>query len=309
MKQYLDILKNIKENGKWQEGRNGRVKYNLCEVFRHDMSKGFPCLTTKKVLFDRVKSELLWFLSGSRFIHDLKALDNNNKIWDANQKDWFEKKGYADGPYMVDMEFVQNLDDYGYCGNIYGYQWRSWMLDKEIAAEQIAVSQEIENLYPRMSIDQIAMAQDMIRTEPESRRIIVNAWEPFDIAHNQMCLPPCHVMHQYVCDGDILNLTMYQRSCDMFLGVPFNIASYGLLLEMMAQTTNKKAGELIIVLNHAHIYEEHMDAVDKQLNREPHDLPKLILDKTIENIDDFRMEHISLDSYNPQSFIKADMKV
>jgi thymidylate synthase len=222
-----------------------------------------------------VKSELLWFLEGSNDDNRLKELNGTEQtIWSANgDADYWKSKA----------KFPGDL------GRIYGVQWRSWATTDG------------------RTVDQIAQVVEQLKKDPNSRRIIVSAWNPGEI--DQMALPPCHVMFQFfVADGK-LSLQMYQRSGDMFLGIPFNIASYSLLLHMVAQATGLEAYEFVHVIGDAHIYKNHFDAVKEQLSREPMNPPKLWLNPEVKDIDSFTMDDIKLESYESHASIKAPMAV
>lgn len=280
MKTYNTILKSIYENGVDRTGRNGSTRAVFAQQMRFNLEDGFPAVTTKKLAFNAVKSELLWFLEGGfkdgrASDERLKELNGTDKtIWTANANaDYWKPKAKFDGDL----------------GRVYGVQWREWQ----------APNGE--------KIDQLADVIERIKNTPGDRRLIVTAWNPGELS--DMALPPCHMMFQFfVADGKI-SLHMLQRSCDMFLGVPFNIASYALLLSMVAQVTNLKAHECILTLNDAHIYHEHFDAVKEQLSREPKKLPTLWLNPDIKNIDDFKMEDIKLENYEHHPTIKAQMIV
>ena len=236
------------------------------------MKEGFPAVTTKKLAFDSVKAELLWFIKGSSDVKELQKLGCH--IWDANaEADYWKPKARFPGDL----------------GRIYGVQWRNWKTPKG------------------NEIDQLAEAIRMVKEEPDSRRIIVSAWNPAEL--NQMALPPCHAFFQFFVANDRLSLQMYQRSCDMFLGVPFNIASYSLLLHMIAQVTNKEPYEFVHTLGDAHIYHNHFNQVKEQLTRKPLPLSQLKLNPKIKGIDDFKMEDIELINYKHHPSIKAPMAV
>src|SRR3989338_2439134 len=273
MKPYLDALKHILEKGVEKKDRTGvGTKAVFGMQMRFNMKDGFPAVTTKKLAFNSVKAELLWFIKGSSNVKELQEMGCH--IWDAN----------AEAPYWKPKaRFPGDL------GRIYGVQWRKW---KNPEGKEI---------------DQLAEAIKIIKENPTSRRIIVSAWNPGEL--NQMALPPCHAFFQFfVADGK-LSLQMYQRSCDMFLGVPFNIASYSLLLHMVAQATNLKAGEFVHVLGDAHIYHNHFEQVKEQLLRKPFPLPKLFLNPEIKNINDYKIEDIRLEKYEYHPAIKAPMAV
>ncbi len=273
MKKYLNLLQKVMEEGKDKPDRTGvgtRSIFGLQE--RYNLSDGFPAVTTKKLFFNSVKAELLWFISGSRDIKDLHKM--GCRIWDAN----------CDADYWVrKREFETDA------GRVYGVQWRDW------------------RNYKNQSLDQLKEAIETIKTNPDSRRIIVSAWNPGELS--EMVLPPCHSFFQFYVVEDKLSLQMYQRSCDMFLGVPFNIASYGLLLEMVAQVTGYTAFEFIHTMGDAHIYFNHFEQVKEQLKREPYQLPKLKLNKKIVNINNFGMDDIELLDYKHHKSIKAKMAV
>ncbi len=274
-KAYLDALTNIMENGVDRTGRNGDTRALFALQMRHDFKDGFPALTSKKLAFKAVKSELLWFLEGSHDDNRLKELNGSEKtIWTAN----------AEAEYWLPKaKFPGDL------GRVYGVQWRAW--------------QKPDGTM----VDQIARVIDKIKNDPADRRLIVTAWNPGEI--EDMALPPCHMIFQFFVAGDNLSLHMVQRSCDMFLGVPFNIASYALLLAMVAQVTGKVPHELVMTLNDAHIYHDHFDAVKEQLSRKPLPFPKLWLNPEITTIDSFTMDDIKLEGYESHSAIKATMAV
>lgn len=275
MKQYLDVLRNIYDNGTDVEGRNGMTRKVFAQQMRFNLNDGFPAVTTKKLAFKAVKSELLWFIEGSGDDNRLKELNGSEKtIWTANaEADYWKPKAKFDGDL----------------GRVYGVQWRSWKSPEGKV------------------IDQLAEVVEKIKTNPNDRRLIVSAWNPGEL--DQMALPPCHMMFQFFVANGKLSLHMYQRSCDMFLGVPFNIASYSLLLAMVAQVTNLQADECVLTLGDAHIYHDHFEAVEEQLKRTPDALPKLWLNPNVKDINDFTMADIQLEDYNPQSTIKATMSV
>jgi len=281
MKPYLDALKHILEKGVEKKDRTGvgtRAVFGM--QLRFSMEDGFPAMTTKKLPWKSVASELLWFIEGSdderRLAEILHGTRDREKttIWTANANaDYWKPKAKFEGDL----------------GRVYGVQWRKW---KSPDGKEI---------------DQLASAINLIKENPTSRRIIISAWNPGEL--NQMALPPCHAFFQFFVAGGKLSLQMYQRSCDMFLGVPFNIASYSLLLHMVAQATNLKAGEFVHVLGDAHIYHNHFEQVKEQLLRKPFPLPKLFLNPEIKNINDFKMEDIRLEKYEYHPAIKAPMAV
>lgn len=264
MKQYLDLLQHILDNGTIKHDRTGTgTKSVFGYQMRFDLSKGFPLLTTKKLHLKSIIHELLWFLAGDTNVKYLQ--DNGVRIWN----EWAD----ADGDL----------------GHIYGYQWRSWPD------------------YNGGHIDQIAQAVDTIKNNPDSRRIMVSAWNVADIP--AMNLPPCHALFQfYVADGR-LSLQLYQRSADCFLGVPFNIASYALLLQMMAQVTGLEAGDFVHTLGDAHLYLNHLDQARLQLSREPRQLPRMVINPDVKDIFGFKYEDFRLEGYDPHPHIKAKVSV
>ena len=279
MKIYNDALRRVYENGADREGRNGSTRALFAIQMRFNMADGFPAVTTKKLAFNAVKSELIWFLQmkGKERASDeeLKRLNGTERtIWTDNaESEYWKPKS----------QFVGDL------GRVYGIQWRNWRSPDGTI------------------IDQIAELIDKLKKSPYDRRLIVSAWNPGELS--DMALPPCHMFFQcFVADGK-LSLHMTQRSCDMFLGVPFNIASYSLLLHMLAQVTGLKAHECILTLQDAHIYHEHFDAVKEQLSREPMPLCQLSLNPRVTSIDDFTMEDIALQNYISHPGIKAKMIV
>ncbi|MDR0988554.1 MAG: thymidylate synthase [Prevotellaceae bacterium] len=264
MKQYVDLLERVLNEGTRKEDRTGTGTISLFgHQMRFPMDEGFPCLTTKKLHLKSIIYELLWFLSGSTNVRYLQ--EHDVRIWN----EW--------------------ADDQGNLGPIYGYQWRSWPD------------------YNGGFIDQISEAVDAIRHQPDSRRIIVSAWNVGDLKN--MHLPPCHAFFQfYVADGR-LSLQLYQRSADIFLGVPFNIASYALLLQMTAQVTGLQAGDFIHTLGDAHIYLNHLEQVKLQLTRTPRPLPQMRLNPQVKSLFDFRFEDFELVHYNPYPHIAGKVAV
>lgn len=264
MRQYLDLLRHILENGTDKSDRTGTGTRSVFgHQMRFDLDDGFPLLTTKKVHLKSIIHELLWFLNGDTNVRYLQ--DNGVRIWN----EWA-------GPD-------------GDLGHIYGYQWRSWPD------------------YDGGHIDQISRAIDDIKHNPDSRRIIVSSWNVADIPN--MNLPPCHAFFQfYVADGR-LSLQLYQRSADCFLGVPFNIASYALLLQMVAQVCGLRPGEFIHTTGDTHIYNNHFDQVRLQLTREPRQLPRMIINPDVKDIFGFRYEDFRLEGYDPHPAIKGQVSV
>ncbi len=282
MKQYLDILKKIMEEGSDRQGRYGATRALFALPMRFRMKDGFPAMTTKKLAFRSVAAELLWFISGSSDNRELNRLGCH--IWDANgNADYWKPKAKFEGDL----------------GRVYGVQWRNWK--KPDGTE----------------VDQLKEIIERIKKDPYDRRLIVSAWNPGEI--DQMALPPCHMMFQFFVSDGKLSLHMYQRSCDMFLGVPFNIASYALLLHIVARLTNLEADELIVTLGDAHIVHNHFDAVKEQMAREPFPLPTLWLNPAIKSLEDLNTTHIKepndiyslvkLVDYQCHPAIKAEMGV
>ena len=264
MKQYLDLLQHVLDNGTRKEDRTGTGTISTFGYqMRFNMEEGFPLLTTKKLHLKSIIHELLWFLAGDTNVKYLQ--DNGVRIWN----EW--------------------ADENGDLGHIYGYQWRSWPD------------------YNGGHIDQIQEVVDTIKNNPDSRRIIVNAWNVADLP--TMKLPPCHAFFQfYVADGR-LSLQLYQRSADIFLGVPFNIASYALLLQMMAQVTGLKAGDFVHTLGDAHIYTNHLEQVRLQLTREPRALPRMVINPEVKSIFDFKYTDFQLTDYDPHPHIAGVVAV
>ena len=264
MKQYLDLLRTIKENGTFKSDRTGTgTKSIFGYQMRFPLNEGFPLLTTKKLHLRSIIYEMLWFIKGDKNIKYLN--DNKVTIWD----EW--------------------ADENGDLGPVYGHQWRSWPAPDG------------------RKIDQLAAVINSLKNNPDSRRHIVSAWNPAEV--DQMALPPCHSLFQfYVADGK-LSCQLYQRSADVFLGVPFNIASYALLTMMIAQECGYELGDFVHTLGDAHIYTNHFEQVDLQLSRTPRDLPKMILSPDVKSVFDFDYSDFRLEGYDPYPSIKADVAV
>ncbi len=295
MKQYLDLLHRILTDGTVKSDRTGTGTRSVFgHQMRFDLADGFPLLTTKKVFLKGVIHELLWFLRGDTNIRSL--VGNGVHIWDNDAYRYYNELCERHGAAPVDRRtFLASAGEespiggyrYGDLNHVYGYQWRSW---------------------PRpdgRTIDQIAQTVDLIRNNPDSRRMLVSAWNVAEV--EEMALPPCHVLFQfYVADGR-LSCQLYQRSADTFLGVPFNIASYALLTMMMAQVCGLRPGEFIHTLGDAHLYLNHLEQAREQLARTPRPLPHMRLDPAVKSIFDFRYEDFMLEGYDPWPAIKAPM--
>ena len=264
MKQYLDLMRHVREHGVRKEDRTGTGTLSVFGYqMRFDLAEGFPVVTTKKLHLRSIIHELLWFLSGDTNIRYLK--ENGVSIWD----EW--------------------ADDAGNLGPVYGFQWRSWPTNDG------------------RRIDQLSEVVQQIRNNPDSRRLIVSAWNVGEIEH--MALPPCHAFFQfYVAEGR-LSCQLYQRSADIFLGVPFNIASYALLTRMIAQVTGLEAGEFIHTLGDAHLYSNHLEQTDLQLSRAPRPLPQMRINPEVKDLFAFRFEDFELVNYDPHPHIKAPVAV
>ena len=264
MKPYLDLVNHVLDNGILKKNRTGTdTLMSFGYHYKVDLAQGFPLLTTKKVFFNSVIHELLWFLSGDTNIQYLNK--HNVSIWD----EW--------------------ADDAGNLGPVYGAQWRSWPVSDG------------------QKIDQISQLIDEIKNNPNSRRLVVSAWNVGAI--DNMALPPCHCLFQFYVAGDKLSCQLYQRSADIFLGVPFNIASYALLTMMVAQVTDLKPGDFIHTFGDAHLYDNHFDQALKQLEREPKKLPKIIINPKVRNIFEFSYEDFTLEGYDPHPHIRAPVAV
>ncbi|MFD1954745.1 thymidylate synthase [Paenibacillus thailandensis] len=312
--QYIRLLQDVLANGARKDDRTGTGTVSVFgRQMRFDLNEGFPLLTTKRVPFKLIVSELLWFIKGDSNIRYL--LRHNNNIWNEWAfKKWVESEEYA-GPDMTDFGLRSQTDEpfrlqyeeqmelfkrrvleddafaekYGELGNVYGKQWREWRTTRGGAIDQL---------------------QDVIRTvktNPDSRRLIVSAWNPEDVPG--MALPPCHTLFQFYVSEGKLSCQLYQRSGDIFLGIPFNIASYALLTHLIAHECGLGVGEFVHTLGDAHIYLNHMEQIREQLSREPRELPVLQLNREVKSIFDFDVKDISIENYNPHSAIKAPVAV
>ena len=274
MKQYLDLLDHVLNNGEQKGDRTGTGTISLFgHQMRFDLSEGFPMLTTKKLHLRSIIHELLWFIKGDTNIEYLR--ENGVKIWD----EW--------------------ADENGDLGPVYGHQWRNWSSE---------------------GIDQLQDAIDAIRSNPNSRRIIISAWNPSvlpdtsvsfseNVANGKAALPPCHAFFQFYVSNGKLSCQLYQRSADTFLGVPFNIASYALLTLMVAQVCDLKPGDFVHTFGDVHLYNNHIEQAELQLTREPLPLPKMILNPAVTSIFDFTFEDFQVVDYNPHPHIKAAVSI
>lgn len=264
MKQYLDLMRTILDEGHYKADRTGTGTYSIFGYqMRFDLQKGFPLLTTKKLHLRSIIYELLWFLRGDTNIQYLH--DHNVTIWD----EW--------------------ADENGDLGPVYGKQWRSW----EAPDGRV--------------IDQITSLIEQLKRNPDSRRLIVSAWNPADV--DQMALPPCHTMFQFYANDGQLSCQLYQRSADVFLGVPFNIASYALLTMMVAQVCGLKAKDFVHTFGDAHIYSNHVEQAKLQLSRDPRPMPQMRINPEVKDIFDFQYEDFTLENYDPHPHIKAEVAV
>lgn len=264
MKQYLELMRRVREHGVEREDRTGTGTLSVFgHQMRFDLAQGFPLVTTKKVFLKGIIHELLWFVAGSTNVQYLQ--DHGVHIWD----DW--------------------ADEQGDLGPVYGSQWRSWPAPDG------------------STIDQIGRVIEQIKTNPNSRRLIVSAWNVAEV--DQMALPPCHMLFQFYVANGRLSCQLYQRSADIFLGVPFNIASYALLTMMIAQVTGLKPGDFIHTFGDAHLYMNHLEQADEQLTRMPRPLPRMELDLAVHDILGFKYEDFTLRDYHPHLAIKAPIAV
>lgn len=297
MKQYHDLLRRILDEGVVKSDRTGTgTKSVFGHQMRFDLSEGFPLLTTKKVFLKGVIYELLWFLRGDTNIKYL--VENGVHIWDNDAMRHYNTLAAAQGlPALSREEFVERVLSgaqsgiegyrYGDLGDVYGSQWRSWPAPEG------------------KTIDQIKNVVELIKKNPDSRRMIVSAWNVAEI--EEMALPPCHVLFQfYVAEGR-LSCQLYQRSADTFLGVPFNIASYALLTMMIARECGLEPGEFIHTTGDTHLYLNHLEQAEEQLSRTPRPLPKMILAEGVKSVFDFEYEDFTLVDYDPYPTIKAPM--
>ena len=303
MRIYLDLLNHILKNGTEKSDRTGIGTISIFGYqMRMDLNKGFPLLTTKKVFLKGVIHELLWFLKGDTNIKYL--VDNDVHIWDEwpfahyLKENGIENKfpRYSDDWKLEKEKFITKIKEdndfavkWGDLGPVYGKQWRRWATENG------------------KETDQIQKVIDTLKNNPESRRMIINAWNVSDL--DRMALTPCHALFQFYVTENKLSCQMYQRSADVFLGVPFNIASYALFTMMMAQVSGLEYGDFILTFGDVHIYTNHLEQVKEQLSREPGPLPEMLINPEVKCIDDFKYSDFRLTDYNPYPPIKADIAV
>ncbi len=288
MKQYLDLCRHVMTHGTDKADRtNTGTKSVFGYQMRFDLSEGFPLLTTKKVYLRAIIHELLWFIQGDTNIKYL--VDNDVRIWNEWPYEKFKKSSDYQNETMD--EFVQKVKTdaefakkHGELGPVYGAQWRNFN-----------------------GVDQLMEVIRQIKQNPDSRRIILSAWNPKDLP--EMALPPCHTFMQFYVSNGELSLQLYQRSGDIFLGIPFNIASYSLFLMMVAQVTNLKPKTFVHTIGDAHIYSNHFDQINLQLTRTPRKLPTMKINPAVQNILDFKFEDFELVDYNPYPAIKGAVAV
>lgn len=289
-KVYLTALKDILENGDDRPDRTGVGTRGIFGLqMRFDLTEGFPAITTKKLAWRACVSELLWFIEGSGDENRLREILHGER-YSEKKTIWSDN---ASAPYWVNKRLQRHPGD---LGRVYGVQWRRWR--KPLVRINKVVLQ---------NHDQLLELIDGIKNDPYSRRHVITAWNPGEL--DLMALPPCHMMSQFYVNNGKLSCQMYQRSADMFLGVPFNIASYALFTHMLAQVCNLEVEDLIITIGDAHIYNNHFDQVKEQLAREPLPLATLQLNPEIFVITDFEMEDITLEGYTSHDAIKAPMAV
>ena len=269
---YLDLIQYILQTGKDRDTRSGAVLSIFGHTLEFDLQRGFPLLTTKRMAFRSICSELRWFLRGSTDVKELH--EHNNHIWDGNTRD----RGFDAGP-------------------IYGFQWRHF------GAEYTDCHAD----YSGKGVDQIQHVIDLIKTNPTSRRIFLSGWNP--AMQSQMALPPCHVSYQFYVDDNLLHCHMYQRSSDVFLGLPFNIASTALLTHLIAHETDLGVGRVRISIGDAHLYKDHVDQAVLQLSRTPHAFPSLNIHREKDGLWDVKLGEIKLENYTYHPKIAAKMAV
>jgi thymidylate synthase len=299
MKQYLGLLQNILDNGTDKSDRTGTGTRSVFgRQIRFNLAEGFPLMTTKKMALRAITHELLWFLKGDTNIKYL--VENDVKIWNEWPYEGYKAGGQYEGETMEEfIEKIKNNNEFakkwGELGPVYGKQWVRWPG------------------YDGQPINQIAQAVDLIKNNPDSRRILVGAWNVADIQElikAQKAAPPlCHTLFQFYVANNKLSCQLYQRSADVFLGVPFNIASYSLLTMMMAQVTGRELGEFVHAFGDVHIYKNHLEQVKLQLSRQPKSLPIMKINPTVKDIFNFKYEDFTLENYDPYPAIKAPIAI
>lgn len=288
MKQYLDLCKHVLTKGHYKDDRTGTGTYSVFGYqMRFNLSDGFPLLTTKKVYLKAIIHELLWFISGSTNIKYL--VDNNVRIWNEWPYEIYKKSTSFKGETQDEfVEKIKNDNDFaqkwGELGPVYGKQWRNFN-----------------------GVDQLEKLIHDIKTNPNSRRLIISAWNPAEV--DNMALPPCHSFMQFYVSEGKLSCQLYQRSADIFLGVPFNIASYALFTMMIASVCGLECGDFVHTLGDAHIYSNHVEQINLQLERTPRALPKMKINKDVKSIYDFKYEDFELTEYDPYPAIKGVVAV
>ncbi|MDB5085291.1 MAG: thyA [Bacilli bacterium] len=293
MKQYLDLISHVLNHGTVKEDRTGTGTISSFGYqMRFDLAEGFPLVTTKKLTFRLILSELLWFISGNTNIRYL--LENRNHIWDEWAYETYKNSDSYRGETIQQFaEQIKNDESFantwGDLGPVYGKQWRSW------------------TTADGRSVDQLAAVVEQIKKNPNSRRLMVVTYNPGEV--EEMALPPCHSLFQFNVANGKLSCQLYQRSADIFLGVPFNIASYALLTLMIAHVTGLEPGEFIHTLGDAHIYSNHIDQCKLQLTREPYPLPKIRLNPAVKSLFDFKLEDVELVDYQAHPQIKGEISV
>ena len=288
MKTYLDLCQKILNEGKFKEDRTDTGTYSIFgHQMRFNLADGFPLLTTKKVHLKAIIHELLWFIKGDTNIKYL--VDHDVRIWNEWPFEAFKKHpDYQQETMEMFISKIKNdinfAKKHGDLGPVYGAQWRNFN-----------------------GVDQLQYILNTLKENPTSRRMILSAWNPIEV--NQMALPPCHTLIQFYVNGNQLSLQLYQRSADVFLGVPFNIASYALLLMMVAQVTGYKAHEFVHTLGDAHIYQNHIEQIHTQLKRTPRTLPKMVLNPKVTSLFDFKFDDFELIDYHPYPAIKGKVAI
>jgi len=307
MKQYKDLINHILENGKQRGDRTGTGTISTFGYqTRFDLQEGFPIVSLKRTFFRGVVEELKWFLDGNT---NIKYLVNQNVgIWNADAYRFYKENGGT----LSEEEFLEQIKEdnlfaeiHGDLGPVYGHQWRSWGYYE--SEEDFEFDGALVMDFNWKTIDQISDVIEQIKNNPESRRLIVSAWNVADIP--RMALPPCHVMFQFYVEDGKLSCQLYQRSADSFLGVPFNIASYALLTHMIAHVCDLEVGEFIHTFGDMHLYNNHIEQAKEMVQREPKPLPKLVIKRDVKDIFDFQVEDFVLEGYDPHPKIEGKVSV